>query len=510
MSVSNNSEKDPKPVTPSPKPVTKSSMTWVWVSVVLVVLVGLALFGIQISKIEKAGEQTSLNSENENLGTGTETKQGEEQTAQQSTGEQSTGTAVQGQSLQGSSPAKTVTAPRIPVAVASPTMVAAQKAAQQAAPAMMAKNLRPITARELTGVKRPVVPQVPKAVMDAKREKLFTEQELAEIPPELASEKPEAVGQAILPGGKRIFVVYDTNKRPVKVVEVTKDGQKTIKEIGPDSRVFSITKNNRKVILSYTKKADGTTEVVFKGENGAVVERRIYNDAGLLVESTNENGTPMTYQYIFDRGVPVSYSLVTKEGKVLEQGKVTDSNAFNLNELTFLGTPSTKAYAYEYNNDGTVARIIENKGNDDEVVKELDRSQRLISLKKKKTGVTYKFQYNAQGEIVRIIVVEADGTTKTIEATDPDFALIKNEADLFDPIAFSEMIRAQQMFKEYTDQNLMNTQLDKSLQYKKLPTAQELKGPAQAVPAQVPSRQPAGVSPGATRPAQAPAGARRF
>jgi YD repeat-containing protein len=356
----------------------------------------------------------------------------------------------------------------------------------------MAKNIqRPVTARSLIGAQRPVSHIASSAAMKAKRERLYTQQQLTKIPPELADEKPESIGQAVLPDGKRMYIVYDEEKKAKKIIEIDKDGNKVFKQIGADGRVTSIQKEGTELLVEYISSKNDETQVVLKDKDGNVVEKRLYSEKGILLRREDSAGDVMSYQYTFDKGQPVTYSLLSSDGTEIETGDVSRVADLQLRDLVIQPSSTTTSYNYEYNNDGTVWRIIENQGKENEVIRELDRDRRLISLKKKKTGATYTYKYDKNGDIKEITIVDKDGNIQVIDRDNRDFNILTSEADIFDPLSLSEMVQLHKNYMQYMDKNLLQKKIDKSVYYKNLPTARELKGPVQ--PADVIKASPAPV-----------------
>ncbi|MEW6536146.1 MAG: hypothetical protein AB1454_11080 [Candidatus Auribacterota bacterium] len=402
--------------------------------------------------------------------------------------------------------------PAVPVNIPSANQLAGQVGAS------IPKTIKPLSARELTGAQRPdVLPEATRAAMKAKRERLMTEQQISEMPEELISERPEAIGQAFLPDGSRKFMVFDEEGNTTKVVTISKDGEKSTSIVGQDGKVTSMTVNETVENYSYETLPDGSTLVTVTDEAGILIETREYNDRNLLVSITDDAGESLMYKYTFEGETPVAYSVIDAQEQVVDSGDYNSLNNVQLSNLVVSGKSTAKTFNYEYDENGTLTRIIENKDTESEVIRDLDENKNLISLKKTGQKLSYDYEYDAQNELVKITIHEADGTVRVIDKTDPDFDMMKSETEVFDPIKFSDMMREQQNLKQYRDQNLLNQELQKTLQYKAMPSAQDLQQPvtAPAVPVTVPGvdtvntptagTSPAGVSAPA-KPATPPSG----
>lgn len=343
-------------------------------------------------------------------------------------------------------------------------------------PVLLAKNLRPVNADSLTGPKRISAPPEAEASAKAKREKMFTEADLAQIPPEIANEKPESIGQAVLPDGTLLYIVYNNKKKPSKVVEISKSGAKTVKTISPEGNVDSIESNGKKLSLEYKQLQNNQMEITFKDQQNNVAEKRLFNSQGLLIQQTDEKGTVTNYGYGFDNGEPINYTKANTSTGEVTKGNFAEIEDLQYSKYIFSTEPSVKTLSYEHDNEGRTRKIIENKGMENEIVREFNEKQQISSIHKKREKITYLYQYDQSGKLDAITVVSPDGSKKVVKSTDPEFNELIGEIETFNPVEFGQTIQMHENMMKYRNENALNQQIMNQIRYKNLPTAKEIQG----------------------------------
>jgi len=343
-------------------------------------------------------------------------------------------------------------------------------------PVMLAKNLRAVNANSLTGPKKISVPPEAVAASKAKRENMLTQEQLSQIPSEIANEKPESIGQAVLPDGTVLYIVFDDSKKPSKVVEVQQNGKKTLKTISSEGKVDSIESDGKKLNLEYNQLQNSQTQITFKDQQNNICEKRLFNSQGLLIQQFDATGTVTNYTYGFDNGNPINYTKAdTATGKVTK-GSFSEIENLQFSKYLFSTEPNIKTTSYEHDNDGKIKKIIENKGLDSEIIRELNDKQQVTSFTRTKDKVTYLYEYDKKGNISAITIVSADGSKKVIKSTDPEFSEMISETETFNPIEFGETIKMHESVIKYRNENMLNQQIMNQIRAKNLPSAREIQG----------------------------------
>lgn len=375
-------------------------------------------------------------------------------------------------------PTKITTTPTAPPAANIPT------------PSAPMKSYTPLTAQGLRGIQTPA--RRPKTLKELPKAKnMYEETSLEEIPEELSEDKSNMIGQAFFPDGSKLFIVYDEENNPTKILNIDPNGKKTIKLIGSDKKVQSIEKDGRKLSVEYIEKDDGT-QTIFKNKNGDVVQKKYFNKNGLLIRETDQDGKEYTYRHIFKNGSPVTFEKIDSTGKTVKKDSISNNEKMRLSSLTFQTKPSVKAYTYKYDDKGNVKFVIENKGLPEEVIREFNDDGQLVSIYNKKTDITYLYEYDSSDQMVRITIISSDGSKKTIERGDTDFDMILNEFSDFNPIAIGDSIQMHKKSLEYSRENMLNKQIQESIKLQKMHTQKDFTAPKppQSVNEILPPKQP--------------------
>jgi len=342
-------------------------------------------------------------------------------------------------------------------------------------PAAPMKTYTPLTAQGLRGVHTPTKrPAALKELPEAKD--MYKETNLEEIPEEFSGDKSDMIGQAFFPDGSKLFILYDEDKKPLKILNIDPNGKKTVKYVGPDKKIQSIESDGRKLSLEYIEK-DGQTQAIFKNKNGDVVQKKYFNKNGLLIRETDQDGEEYTYKYTFENGSPVAFEKIDSTGETVKKDSLHDNEKMRVSSLTFQDKPSVKAYTYEYDDKGNIKFVIENKGLPEEVTREFNDDGQLISIYNKKTNIKYLYDYDSNDQMNRITIISSDGAKKTIERGDSDFDIILNEFSDFDPIAVSDSIIMHKKSLEYSRENILNKQIQENMKLQKMQPQKDFTAP---------------------------------
>lgn len=376
-----------------------------------------------------------------------------------------------------------------------------------------AQKYQHVTAQDLTGRRRANVPAPVTGTRPGDLTKQAYEQRLENAPEELGVDADTPLGYIALPDGGHQYIVYNEDESVARVLTISSDGSKSLREIGPEGRTISLDKDGVERNFEYTSVDDGSTQVTVTDEAGNIVEERVYNESGMLVEMTDAStDEEFTYKYQFEGGQPVSYVKLNEGGAEVQSGAIGEVPELQLNAMRFNTTAPVKSYTYIRDENDLISMVVENQGEPDEVIRRYDRDGRLVELEKKKTGVTYEYIYDENDIITQITVIDKDGTTKVLDPSDPDFGFLESETEQFDPIEFSRSILEHKNMLRYQQQNLLFKRANQATQYRSLPSADQIQNlrqqpdvPTAPPGANLPVTNPAGAVGGvATPPAAAP------
>ncbi len=336
----------------------------------------------------------------------------------------------------------------------------------RAIPSAPIKSYAPVTAQGLRGVQTPAIrPKIAEKIPSIKDKNKKIP--LEKLPVELSEDASNMIGQAYFPDGSKLFIVYDDQNNPTKILNINPKGKKTVKLIGSDRKVHSIKTDGSDLSVEY-KPTENGTQVIFKNQQGTVIQKKYFNNNGLLTKETDKTGNDYIYKYLFENGSPKTFEKIDSNGKTVKNGACSDNDDLKISSLTFQTKPSVKAYTYKYDDNGNVKFIIENKGSSEEIVRELNSDGKLVSVYNKKTGIKYLYKYGSDGLISEVTILSPDGSKKTIKRGDNQFDMLINEFPDFDPIAMSESIRMHQKALEYSRENILNRQVQENMRLQKI------------------------------------------